>query len=190
MIPIDVEIFYEDGSKSTMKFVLDEAMDSISLPADCISFKLNSGFTGFYRLRYPQENLIQLGQLIRSQALSSIDTLNVISDLFALVKAGEYSVDDYLGYISEYLENEDRYLPLTDLANNLAHLYRVVKIRRDEISLLGKSIFERNLAVIGYLPEEDEDLLTTELRTSLLSAGLVLRSKSVSINLQRLLTNS
>jgi aminopeptidase N len=180
VIPIDILCFLADGSTHFLSVLLDQPSQIIELPENITACKLNADFTGFYRVCYQQDVLEQLGELIRSRTLTATDSLNIINDLFALVKAGKYPVDDYLRFVETYFIEEDRYLPLTDLTKSLSHLYRVISPRRAEISRLGNAIFERALNSIGYLPAENEELLATELRTTLLTTTFLLGSDTIS----------
>jgi aminopeptidase N len=180
VIPVSIFFLLEDGTTQTTQLLLNETSASVPIPRNLRTYKLNAGFTGFYRVRYSRYDWEQLGKLIQNQTLSSIDSLNVVNDFFTLVKVGVYSIDDYLRYVESYLAHEARYLPLLDVARNLSHLYRAVKTHRAEISCLGNTIFEQALEAIGYQPDEDESLLVTELRASLLTSACLLGSSRVS----------
>jgi hypothetical protein len=108
-----------------------------------------------------------------------VDSLNVLDDFFALVKAGKHSVQAYLQFIEDYCGGEDRYLPLTNLAKNLERLHQANPAQRQRISALGLSIFEHALDRINWEPQEDEPLVTTELRETLLWVSHLLGSTRV-----------
>ncbi len=179
IIPVDVTFYLESGETRTIQVVLDQNIQEILAPEGMVTYKLNTGLTGFYRVNYPRENWQRLGKMLRDKRLSNIDSLNVLNDFFALVKAGVYSVEEYLGFIDECCWGENRYLPLTDIAKNLSQIYLVDETKRAGISRLGAPIFERVLEAIGYQPDEDEPLLTTELRAALLVAAFLLGSNAV-----------
>ena len=179
VIPVDVLCFLADGGTRIVHILLDQVHQSVKLPENVTAYKVNAELTGFYRVHYPEDDLERLGELLSSKRLPAVDSLNVLNDVFAMVKAGVYSVDDYLRYISSYAINETRYLPLMDLARNLSHLYRTVKVKHDDISRVGKPIYERVLDSIGYIPSEDESLTVTELRSTLLMAASLLGSQTV-----------
>ncbi len=176
VIPVDVLYFLDGGETQATQILLYEASVTVRVPENLAAYKVNAGFTGFYRVRYPEGNRARLGELIKSRTLSAVDSLNMINDFFALVKAGAYPVGDYLQYLGAYLTLEDRYLPLTDLAKNLSHLYLAAGAKRGAIRRLGVPLFEKTLDAIGYTPREDESLLTTELRATLLEAAFLLES--------------
>jgi len=180
VIPVNGLCFLGDGSTQTFQVLLDQPFQTFQLPEGITTCKLNVNFTGFYRTRYTLEELDRLGGLVRQQKLSAADSLNILNDFFALVKAGIYPVEDYLRFVGSCLTNENRYLPLMDLAKNLTSLFLLIPTKRSEISRLGTGIFEQALAAIGYLPSADEALLTSELRTSMLAAAFLLGSQAAS----------
>jgi aminopeptidase N len=179
-IPVNLFCFFSDGDVRTVQIVFDRHRQSIPLPDHCTAYKLNADFSGFYRVQYPPENLEKIGELIRNRQISVIDSLNILNDIFALVKAGKYSSGDYLHYLVNYLPEENQPILLVDLAKNLTYLYRVVPEKRADIRQLGRVVFERTLDAIGYLPSDSEVLPTTELRIALLQAAFLFDSPTVS----------
>ncbi len=173
-IPVDLAFYLADGSTQTRQVIFETEKLTIDIPATTWAYKLNAGFTGFYRVQYASENWDRLGALIKTQKLSSVDALNVIDDFFALVKVGHYDVDAYLDFVDIYCGAENRYLPLTNLAEKLTYLYLVAPERRKKISDLGLPIFELSLDQIKWEPHNDEPLVITELRETLLWAAFLL----------------
>ena len=80
--------------------------------------KGNSGQTAFFRIRYSDELLAQLGQAIESMQLSPVDRLGVQSDAFALAKAGQLPTDRALALAVKYV-NEQDFTVWSDLAGSL-----------------------------------------------------------------------
>lgn len=176
VIPLDLSLFLEDGTVESRQIVFETDSLTVEIPENTRAYKLNAGFTGFYRVQYPGGDWRKLGEMIRSQVLSSVDSLNVLDDLFALVKAGQHSVQTYLQFVEDYCKEEDRYLPLTNLARNLERLYQVCPTQRQRISALGLSLFEGALDRMNWEPREDESMVTTELRETLLWTSFLLES--------------
>jgi aminopeptidase N len=179
VIPVDILFFLDDGSVQERQVILDGRSLTLDLPKTLRAYKLNAGFTGFYRVQYPEQDWQRLGGLIKNGRLSSVDSLNVLDDLFALLTMGAYSISAYLQFVEDYLGEENRYLPLTNLARNLARLYLVNGGRRAQISALGLPIFERALDEMHWDPQDSEPLVTTELRETLLWAAFALGSTRV-----------
>ena len=179
LIPVDILLFLENGETRLEQVVLDKREQAYQLPKNTLAYKLNAGFTGYYRVDYPREAWAELGQLAQQRKLSALDRLNIFNDLFALVKAGRYSLREYLQTIREYAGDEDDYLLLTDLIKNLGQIYALVEAQRYEISQLGIPMIERNLQRIGFQPAPDETSLTAELRETLIWAGFQWGSRKV-----------
>lgn len=179
VIPVGIAFYREDGQMQKRQLILDAQQGMIEIPESFTGYKVNADFSGFYRVNYPRENWDNLGDLIRTKKLSAVDTLNILSDLFAMVKAGEYSADEYLDFIEKYCSAEDRFLPLTELARSLMNLYLTSEIARERIAQFGAAHFESVLERIGYQPRPEESVLTTELRGTLLISAFYLGSEKV-----------
>lgn len=180
IIPVDIALYFDHGEMKTKKVVLDRSSQVVSIPDGLKAYKLNANFTGFYRTNYQDENWKSLGELMFEQNLSAIDSLNVLSDFFALVKTGTYTVDEYIEYIKLYCCEENRYLPLMNIAMNLSYLYRIMATHRAEIAYVGGIIFDHALETAGYIPENNENSLTSELRVKLLESAYLLGFNRVS----------
>jgi tricorn protease interacting factor F2/3 len=179
-IPIDILLVREGGNTESIQAVLIDRQLRVPLPPDLVGYKLNAGFTGFFRVNYPAKDWETLGKLSASGELSAIDALNILNDRYALVKSGVVPIPVYLQFVAAYFRREDRYLPLIEIAKKLLHLYLVADELRDEVGHLGVEIFEHTLGKIGLEPEEDEPLLTTELRDILLWSGFILGAVEIS----------
>ncbi len=179
LVPIDVLLYRENGETQHTQVLLEEKTAVVSIPADTLAFKLNGGQMGFYRVEYEEDALNVLGRLIERKTLSPVDSFGVQNDLFALVKGGRYSLDDYLSFVETYCGDEDRYVPLLDITKNLIELHLVLESEREVISHLGKKIVENALEGIGLDPRDDDDLHVSHLRDVLLWAAFVFASEKV-----------
>jgi aminopeptidase N len=179
VIPLEILFFLQDGTTHNTRIDFSERSIQVPLPRDLLAYKLNLGFSGFYRVHYQDSNLEQLGALIHEKRLSEIDSLNVLSDLFSLVKAGKYSIEAHLRFVETHLSREERPLPLVELCSQLSHIYRLVKSWRSAISHLAIPLFEQALEMIGYQPATSESILITELRTALLQSAFLVGSVKV-----------
>jgi puromycin-sensitive aminopeptidase len=93
-----------------------------------ISFKknkVNFGETGFYRVAYSKEMLLELRAPIENGGLSARDRLGVIRDLFALAEAGIVPTTDALEFLSAY-KNESDYTVWVEIASGLARLEQLL----------------------------------------------------------------
>ncbi len=172
IIPIDVMMYMEDGSVQTRKVILDAADGSLTLPEGTAAYKLNAGQTGFYRVKYSGANLTALGERIARRAgdtrLSAADSCGIESDLFALMLRGDYSLSTYLDFVKYAFSEEERYLPLNNLSQNLMRLYLIAPSHRERISAIGRDIFEKALLAIQLMPQPKDGLHTAHLRDTLL----------------------
>ncbi|WP_455464800.1 M1 family metallopeptidase [Candidatus Hodarchaeum mangrovi] len=167
IIPLTVSFFIGSELIQTLRYVFRDKSMQISIPEGCTAYKLNYEQTGFYRVKYEKENLHALGKLVKLKVLSSKDRFGLQNDLYALVRSGDYMIDDYLDFI-EYYSEENEYLPLIAISTNLIHAYKVVESRRERISGIGFKLFYKVLQEIGYEPREAEAHKITNLRSNLL----------------------
>ena len=124
-IPVTLTVYYETGDSRTISILLEETSTRIDLGAACVAYKVNAGQTGFYRVAYSTpEDLTAIGQRITGKDLSPEDRWGLQNDLFAQVQCGGTSIDDYLAFLNNYLDEHD-YLPLSSIADNLFRAYLV-----------------------------------------------------------------
>lgn len=167
MIPITISFYNGINYLKTEKILLDERTTITSIPEGSSVFKINVEQTGFYRVKYEKESLKELGKLVINKILSPKDRYGLQNDLYALVRSGDYSIDEYLNFMNHY-ENEDAYLPLINIAGNLIHAYNVIESKREKISAIGRKIFTQVLDKIGYEPKDDDLHTISLLRSNLL----------------------
>ena len=144
------------GILQMMEVELDPAVEA---------FKINQGQTGFYRVKYLEEEALDtLGNLAAGRKLEPVDRWGIQNDLYALLRCGDVSIDAYLEFLNHYAE-EDAYLPLVSIADNLHHAYLVFEgEKRERVATLGRTLLERVLGRIGYEPAEGESHTTSVLR--------------------------
>jgi len=83
-----------------------------------------------------------------------------------------------LAFLQNYLD-EDAYLPLISIADNLFKAYLVFDGQRQEaIRSFGRSMLENTLSAIGYFPVPDENLTNSLLRDQILWPAVVYGSNS------------
>ncbi|MBN2004057.1 MAG: ERAP1-like C-terminal domain-containing protein [Anaerolineae bacterium] len=177
IIPLEIALYFADGREKKLNHTLNATEETLELPAGVEAYKLNAGQCGFYRVRYPAENLAALGRRIAEQKLSPADSCGVANDLFALVKRGDCSVLEYLEFVKTAFANEDRYLPLNDLAGNMLFLHLIAAEQRERVAAIGREIFEKVLLKMGLTPQPDDDLQTATLRDTLLWSAFTFGSE-------------
>jgi len=169
IIPIGIKVFTRDGNARTLITLLDSKRAVIDLGRDVAGYKINEGQTGFYRVLYKEKgNFRELGRRVSDKTLESEDRWGLQNDLYALVRRGDVSLEEYLDFLSNY-STEDTFLPLISIASNLYHAYLVLAgSTGDRIAAVGKSMFDKVLKQIGYEPTPEEGHTTSILREPLI----------------------
>jgi aminopeptidase N len=180
MVPITILLISETGAAQPLTVLLDDFEKTIDIGADTVAYKVNEGQTGFYRVKYSEtKNIAELGRRVRNKSLPPVDRWGLQNDLFALVKSGDASLADYLGFLAWY-DTEDAYLPLASMAENLFSAYLVMNDNwRRKISALAIPRFENLLAKIGYEPAPQEDHPTARLRDQIIWDAALYGSEAV-----------
>lgn len=148
----------------------------VTKPRDVIQIKespvvINSGRTGFYRVKYSADLLDDLKQLVLEKSISHIDRWALQNDLFSLCISGDGTTKNYLDFTNSY-ENEDDYITQSNIAGNLYFLYN--KTMQEPFSYEIKNIthqFIRTLySKLGWDVKKDESHTDTLLRSFVLGA--------------------
>ncbi|MHA1332090.1 MAG: M1 family metallopeptidase, partial [Candidatus Hodarchaeales archaeon] len=124
MIPLTIACYSGTGEPTIIHEIMEEETLEVSIPKDTKVFKVNYEQAGFYRVKYDKEELEKLGELISKKQLSVKDRFGLINDMYAFLRSGDYSIDDFLQFL-KYYEDEDEYLPLVDMNVSLIHAYDV-----------------------------------------------------------------
>ena len=103
--------------------------------------KVNPLQTGFYRVKYPPEELAKLTAPIRNLVLPAADRLGIQNDAYALARAGHIPATDFLT-IAEAYTNESDASVCADLAANLSGLDTLLW---DEPYYAGFQVFARGI---------------------------------------------
>ncbi|WXG40557.1 MAG: M1 family metallopeptidase [Candidatus Freyarchaeum deiterrae] len=168
LIPINILLILKNGKTKIINTLFKGETTSVPIPENVVAFKVNTEQTGFYRVKYEKEMLNKLGQLVKQKKLSEMDSFGLENDLYALVQRGDYSLRDYLDFLEKYFKQEDRFLPLLDISQNLKEAHQVVESKREQISSLGRKLFENALKKIGFEPKDDDGLQVSTIRDILI----------------------
>jgi aminopeptidase N len=157
LIPVAISVFYSNGQSKILTTLLESKSMDLDVGHDVVAYKINHEQTGFFRVRYLEMNdLEDLGKRVAEKELSPEDRWGLQNDLYALVRTGHVSIDNYLQFLAHYAK-EDAFLPLASIAGNLLHAYLIMQgARRNNILSTGKPLLERVLADIGFEPEPEE----------------------------------
>jgi tricorn protease interacting factor F2/3 len=178
-VPITICFFSETAETQRLTFLMDGSQHEIEIPQHTNAYKVNEQQTGFYIVNYDDtENLDALGRRVRDQSLPAEDRWGLQNDLFSLCKSAKASIADYLGFLSFY-ENEDAFLPLISISNNLQHAALVMGDKiKEKTAALVRPWFEAVLKNIGFEPAPDEKHTTAILREQLLWHAVLSGSES------------
>mgnify|MGYP001626156880 FL=1 len=136
--------------------------------------KLNYGQKGLYRVAYSKPLLEKLIDLAKSDKLSSRDYWGIENDLFALVRGGMLSLDDYL-------EKAERLLEIGFPANEslLSHLtWLYIMFYQTEKAKDVEKVLEKHASLIigklGLMPKKKENPIDKTIRlTAMISKGMI-----------------
>ncbi len=167
LIPVSVRL----DDKETVSAMLKEKSMTMKLSDTPDCFKVNLGQTGFYRVKYPKSVLKVLEGVVAAKKLGNIDRWGLQNDLFAMVVAGEASVSEYLDLVEAY-SDEDDYLVLADIADNLSFIYLLSHGEKfwPKIIEFNMRFFRRIFARLGWKPGANEKHTDTILRSQSISA--------------------
>ena len=133
--------------------------------------KLNPKVVGYYRVHYDTESLSKLCDAVSTKALSPVDRLNVLDDLFSLIAAGKANTVDGLRLLKAY-KQEDSYIVWNNINQQLAKL-SVILADQDyyqEWQHFQLDLLSGIKQSVSWEPEAGEGHLTTLLRSVILGA--------------------
>jgi aminopeptidase N len=168
-IPVVMDLFSRGRKALRQTITLDQRHKTIVLDDDVEAFKINAGQTGFYRTRYTASSDVEaLVRLISDQDMAPEDRWGVQNDLFAMVRAGLASMNDYLTLLDCY-DKETADLPLTSIDANLFAASLVLEHSWWScITQTGRAFTNRTMERIGYEPRTGEAQATSILREQML----------------------
>jgi aminopeptidase N len=182
LIPVNIDIFDKMGESRQVKTLLDNRQKVVHMGENISGYKVNAGQTGFYRVNYiDSQNLKELGQRVLNQTLPPRDRWGLQSDLYALVRKGAASLDSYLEFLSWY-KDEDAFLPLISIAENLFQAYLVMEgAWREKVAVKAISRIEKVFATIGYEPRPNEEHAISVLRNRILWQAVLYGSEQATV---------
>ncbi len=132
--------------------------------------KLNPDQTGFYRVRYSQQDLERLAEPIKSKTLPPIDRLGVQNDAFALSRAGIIPATQFLA-IAEAYQGENNAPVCADLSANLGSLDNLLSDESfyGNFQAFSRSVFQQVATQVGWDSKPDETHMDALLRSTVIS---------------------
>ena len=165
-----IPIHIEEGNHES-SILMKSQKSVVSLKNTDSNFIINSGRYGFYRVQYDDNSLANLSLLIDEKILNHVDRWSLQNDLFSQCVSGTKQIQEYLDFTTSY-HDEDDYITLQNLAQNLYHLYKLTRKEKfsDEIrtytaQFLG-TIFDR----LGWDSQKNEKHTDALLRSFVITA--------------------
>ncbi len=142
--------------------------------------KLNYQQPTLMRVLYPESMLLSLRAAIASQALPAVDRVGLLSDTYALVKAGNLSPDVLIGLLPAYLSERNS----TVWEELSAVIGAIDKLTEDNTELnerfqeLVRKLIEPCAKEVGWNPKSGDGHLGKMLRGTMISLLCTYSSKS------------
>ena len=150
--------------------LMTETNASTALPASGEGWlKVNAGQTGFFRVRYPDDEWERLAAGIASKDLPATDRLSLQNDAYALMRAGYLPATVFLSLARSYV-NEDAAPVWSDLAANLRGLEALLADQPyvDRFRGFARGLFADAAAEVGWDARAGEEHLDALKRSTVL----------------------
>ena len=142
-----------------------------TIPIDASHVMINSGRSGFYRVKYSSDILADLKDLVLQKSISHVDRWALQNDLFALCISGDDHAKNYLDFSKSY-ENEDDYITQSNVAGNLYALYNrtIEEPFNYEIKDIAYDFLKTAFARIGWDAKKGEPHTNALLRSFMIGS--------------------
>lgn len=154
----------------------DHTQERLFYTPDCIIptsngfTKFNEQQTGFYRVLYDNQILIDLKIAVKSKILHKYDRWGILNDFWACVFAGYASLSELLEIMSWY-DSEDQVFVLRELASQCTEISQLLQFKDNGQKLFHKYRlpFSRALDKLGWESNGQEDPHVKQLRAIAIS---------------------
>ncbi|GAA5938456.1 M1 family metallopeptidase [Sporobolomyces koalae] len=174
-IPLE-PLIVESGRKDVKHGVLLTDREDTFEIADVknATYKLNAETCGVYRVLYPAERLVKIGEEAgkENSAFSLNDRMGLVNDATVLASSGYARTSSALSLLSK-LGNEKEYLVWQEIAASLKALSQTwveqPQKTRDAIDKFRRALFRPLFERLGFDASADDNVDTTQLRTLAIS---------------------
>ena len=131
-VPVLVTCASHPDEEPVHKLLLNQKEQTFDLPNVPAGewIKLNAGMQGYYRVEYEEALLKPLLAAVASKALGPLDRFNLVTDTFALVRAGRKSATVFLDLLAA-CAGEDNYNVWLELDSGVGTLSNCLARRSD-----------------------------------------------------------
>ena len=167
-----VPVSVSGPGQASASTVMDTQTAVVSLPAASPSedwYKVNSEQTGFFRVIYSGEDWQRLAPAISSLALPATDRLGIQNDAYALSRAGQLPITQFLELAGSYAGETDASV-WSDLASNLRDIEQLIagESVHPAYQRFGRELFGPAARRAGWTPRAGEGHLDSLLRSTVL----------------------
>ncbi len=179
-IPLLIRVYHADGSSQQITDMMTEREMAIDIGPDAACYMINDGRSGFFRTAYDDPaNFEALCLRLRQKGLDELERWGLEGDVFALVKARQYSVEQYLQFLENY-RDEEHPLVLQAVLEHLHELFLVLcgpeqQKSADMARALVRGVVDR----LGLTPGRDEPHGRLRLRRQAVSLAALLDMEAV-----------
>jgi len=165
-----IPIHIEEGNHES-SILMKSQKSVVSLKNTDSNFIINSGRYGFYRVQYDDNSLADLSLLIDEKILNHVDRWSLQNDLFSQCVSGTKQIQEYFDFTTSY-HDEDDYITLHNLAQNLYHLYKLTRKEKfsDEIRTYTAQFFGAMFDRLGWDSQKNEKHTDALLRSFVITA--------------------
>ena len=160
-----------------LKVLMNERETTLQIDdmLNCDWVKVNPDLTGFYRVSYSKELIMQLQSAM--SYLSAIDRLNLVNDLFALNTAGICSTTCFLDFLSVYKDEMD-YAVWWDISFSISKISLLLQNTTcyNNFKCLVADLYRPVAEKLGWEPTDNEGFLFVFLLKSFLCYVLYIKS--------------
>ncbi|MBI4225843.1 M1 family metallopeptidase, partial [Candidatus Roizmanbacteria bacterium] len=156
-------------------FLLENKVKEIKMVKEMNYLNINKNYLSFFITEYSEDLLENLGKNLAG--LKNSEKLGLIHDLFALILAGKIDLQNLYHFIDSFFIKEESSILLHYIISKLTGIFLLM---RDETSKkLAIKYSKRALELVGYEPENNENILDSYLRAAALSSLTLFEDKEV-----------